>query len=200
MNGFSGRAWGPQTERTIVPTTAKRARFMRRLLPHAVLAVAVAVLLQGCIDEKGQFIFGRVADRCNTEWPICDTIAGCLLGDSSYIEGKFPTTGKVGVQLFEPSTVTVSFFLENVAGAGEETGIDFFEDRGRARVRVAIEGKTFVGESEQSGGVVTRHADLSGIGDHLIQYTSDARLKLLMKVDVLPLRLKDMGTDQTGSM
>jgi hypothetical protein len=145
------------------------------------------------MDEKSQFIFGRVADRCDTEWPICDTIAGCLLGDSSYIEGKFPTTGKVGVQIFEPSTVTVSFFLENVAGAGVETDLDFFEDRCRSRTRVAVEGRTFVGEQETAG-LVQRSVDLSGIGDHLIEYTSDARLSFLMKIDVTPLRLKDQGT------
>jgi hypothetical protein len=153
-------------------------------------AAVLVAFFSGCIDEKSQFIFGRVSDRCNTEWPICDTIAGCLLGDSSYIEGKFPTSGKVAVQLFEPSTVTVSFYLENVAGAGEEAAINFFEDRCRSRVRIAVQGKTFVGEAEQSG-FVKRSADLSGIGDHLIEYTADARLQFLMKVDVLPLRLKD---------
>src|SRR4051794_2903258 len=102
---------------------------MRRVLPQALLAVAIPFALSGCLDERGQFIFGRVADRCDTEWPICDTIAGCLLGDSSYIEGKFPTNGRVAVQLFEPSTVTVSFFLENVAGSGVETHLYFNEDR-----------------------------------------------------------------------
>ncbi len=142
------------------------------------------------MDERAQFIFGRVADKCDTEWPICDTIAGCLLGDSSYIEGKFPTTGRIAVQISEPSTVTVSFLLDNVAGAGSETSINFFEDRCRARTRVSIEGRTFVGESEQRG-TVSRSVDLSGLGDHLIEYTSDARLQFLMKVDVLPLRLKD---------
>jgi hypothetical protein len=147
-------------------------------------------LLSGCLDEKGQFIFGRVSDRCDTQWPICDTIAGCLLGDSSYIEGRFPTTGRVAVQLFEPSTVTVSYFLENVAGAGTETAINFFEDRCRSRVRVAITGRTFVGEAEKAS-FVSRSVDLSGIGDHLIEYESDARLSYLMKVEVLPLRLKE---------
>ncbi len=144
----------------------------------------------GCTDERGQFIFGRVADKCNTEWPICDTIAGCLLGDSSYIEGRFPSNGKVAVQLFEPSTVTVSFFIENVAGAGEETSINFYEDRCRSRTRVTVDGRTFVGEAEQ-GGFVKRSVDLSGLGDHLIEFSSDARLQFLMKVEVLPTRLKD---------
>jgi len=169
---------------------------MRRVLPQALLAVAIPIALTGCLDEKGQFIFGRVADRCDTEWPVCDTIAGCLLGDSSYIEGKFPTAGRVAVQLFEPSTVTVSFFLMNVAGSGKETDIYFNEDRCRSKVPITIEGRTFVGEAENTG-FVARSADLSGVGDHLIEYESDSRLDFLMKVDVLPLRLKN--TDMTNS-
>ena len=166
------------------------AALSRAFLLRAALLVAIAFSLSGCMDERGQFVFGRVADRCNTEWPICDTIAGCLLGDSSYIEGRFPTNGKVAVQIFEPSTVTMSFFLENVAGAGEETTINFYEDRCRSRTRVTVEGRTFVGEAEQMG-LVKRSVDLSGVGDHLIEYTSDARLQFLMKVEVLPIRLKD---------
>jgi hypothetical protein len=171
---------------------------MGRVLPQAVLLVAIPVVLSGCLDPRGQFIYGRVSDQCNTEWPICDTIAGCLLGDTSYIEGKFPTMGRVAVQLFEPSTVTVSFYLENVAGAGTETDLYFNEDRCRSKIPITIEGRTFVGEDENQG-FVSRSADLSGVGDHLIEYQSDARLDFLMKIDVLPLRLKN--TDMTnGSM
>jgi hypothetical protein len=165
---------------------------MREILRQATVLVAFVFMLSGCMDERGQFIFGRVQDKCDTEWPICDTIAGCLLGDSSYVEGKMPTTRKIAVQLFEPSTVTVSFFLEQVAGAGTETAINFFEDRCRSRIRVSLEGKTFIGEQEQAG-IVKRSADLSGIGDHLIEFVSDARLQYLLKVDVTPLRLKDQG-------
>ena len=38
---------------------------------------------------------------------------------------------------------------------------------------------------------MTPSAVLSGIGGHLIDVESDARTKYLMKIDVLPLRLKD---------
>jgi hypothetical protein len=170
---------------------------MRRILPQALLFVAIPIALSGCLDEEGQFIYGRVVDKCDTEWPVCDTIAGCLLGDSSYIEGKMPTMDRVAVQLFEPSTVTVSFFLQNVAGSGVETDIYFNEDRCRSKIPVTILGRDFVGESQNNGGVVSRSADLSGVGDHLIEFQSDARLDFLLKIDVLPLRLKN--TDMTNS-
>jgi hypothetical protein len=170
---------------------------MRRILPQALLFVAIPIALSGCLDEKGQFIFGRVVDKCDTTWPVCDTIAGCLLGDSSYIEGKMPTMDRVAVQLFEPSTVTVSFFLENVAGSGVETDIYFNEDRCRSKIPITVLGRDFVGEAQNNGGVVSRSADLSGVGDHLIEFQSDARLDFLLKIDVLPLRLKN--TDMTNS-
>jgi hypothetical protein len=58
-------------------------------------------------------------------------------------------------------------------------------------VRVEVTGKTFVGENEKIGWV-NRKAELSGVGDHLIQVDSDARSRYLIKIDVLPLRLRDI--------
>ena len=149
------------------------------------------MMVAGCADIKQQFLGSRVEDKCDTTWPVCDTIAGCLLGDSSYISGRLPDkNARVGVQLFEPSTVTVWFFLENIAGSGDETAISFYEDRCRSRVRQTISGRAFIGEMEQNG-YVKRSQDLQGEGDHLIEFESDARASYLLKIDVTPLRLKD---------
>jgi hypothetical protein len=111
------------------------------------------------------------------------------LGDRSYIEGRFPGTNRVGIELFEPSTVTVSFFLTEVAGAGVTTAITFYEGSCTTPQRVEVTGNTFIGEAEKLG-YVSRQANLMGVGDHLIQVESDARAKYLMKIDVLPLRLQ----------
>jgi hypothetical protein len=161
----------------------------RHFLAH-VLALVVFLFGFGCGGPREEFLGSRVEDRCNTEWPVCDKIVGCLLGDSSYFQGRFPGNGRFAVQVFEPSTVTVSFFLEDVTAAGEETVINFHEDRCRARIRQALTGKALLGESEKTG-IVKREADLSGIGDHLIEYESDARAAYMVKVDVLPTRLKE---------
>ena len=134
-----------------------------------------------------------MADACTQQWPICDKIAGCLLGDQSYIEGRFPGNRLIGVQVFEPSTVTVSFQLEDVGASGDETAINFFEDRCRSRTRITIVGRTFLGENDKIG-FVSRSADLSGIGDHLIEFSSDAHAHYLMTVRVLPIRLKQNST------
>jgi len=160
-----------------------------KFLAQLVGAVAFASLLIGCGGNRERFLGTRVQDTCTAQWPVCDKIAGCLLGDSSYISGRFPGSRLIGIQVFEPSTVRVTFLLENVGASGEETAINFFEDRCRSRTRVTISGRSFVGENDQVGSV-KREADLSGVGDHLIEYSSDARAEYLMKVDVIPKRLQ----------
>jgi hypothetical protein len=164
----------------------------QRLDPLAGLLLLSVLLLPaaGCGGRREAFVGGRVQDSCDSQWPVCDRIAGCLIGGQSYVEGKFPGNNRVAIQIFEPSKVTVSFYLESVGAAGNETVISFFEDRCRARVRETVSGRTFVGEAEKVG-FLARSADLSGIGDHLIEFESDAKLSYLFKVDVLPKRLEE---------
>lgn len=167
----------------------------RRVIARFILQLVCACALTGlwgCGGKREAFLGYRVVDKCGAQWPICDRIAGCLLGDSAYIEGRFPGTRLVGVQVFEPSTVRISFQLDEVGAAGEETSISFFEDRCRSRTRLSVSGRSFVGENDKVG-YVRREVELTGVGDHLIEYTSDTRALYLMKVDIIPTRLK--GTE-----
>lgn len=146
--------------------------------------------LLGCSSTEEEFIGSRVEDACDGTWPVCATTAGCILGDRSYVSGRFPGTAKGVVQLFEPSEVTASLLLTEMASTGDETVFSFFEDRCRARIREAVTGKVLMDEAARTG-IVTRSADLTGIGDHLVEITSDARMSYFLKVDVLPVRLKE---------
>jgi len=157
--------------------------------PRGLAFAAACLALFGCEDIQRQFVGSRVSDPCDRTWNVCATRVGCFLGDRSYIEGRFPGTNRVGIELFEPSTVTVSFFLTEVAGAGVTTAITFYEGSCTTPQRVEVTGNTFIGEAEKLG-YVSRQANLMGVGDHLIQVESDARAKYLMKIDVLPLRLQ----------
>lgn len=159
-------------------------------LLHRVGLVAIVAATSGC-SVREQFIGTRIEDGCGGEWNVCATTVGCFVGDRSYVEGRFPGKNSVGIQLFEPSEVTVTVFLFETAGAGEETVFNFFEPSCSSRVRREVTGRTMVGESEKVGWVA-RKAELSGVGDHLIEVESDARTRYLMKVDVLPLRLRDV--------
>lgn len=122
-------------------------------------------------------------DACDRNWPICSQVAGCLLGTQSYIEGRFPGNGKFVVQLAEPSTVRVHMFVEDVRASGQETAINFFETGCVDRARESATGKVLVGENDQLGEFV-RSADLFGVGDHLISFTSDTECHYTLKVDV----------------
>lgn len=153
--------------------------------------MAVAVMTTGCGSVREQFIGTRIADECGGEWPICSTTVGCFVGDRSYVEGRFPGKNKLGIQIFEPSEVTVGLYLFETAGAGEQTVFNFFEESCSSRIRTEVTGRTLLGENEKIGWV-SRKAELSGMGDHLIEVESDARSKYLMKIDVLPLRLRDL--------
>jgi hypothetical protein len=153
--------------------------------------MGVAIVTTGCGGVREQFIGTRIADECGGEWPTCSTTVGCFVGDRSYVEGRFPGKNKLGIQIFEPSEVTVGLYLFETAGAGEQTVFNFFEPSCASRVRTEVTGRTLVGENEKIGWV-SRKAELSGVGDHLIEVESDARTKYLMKIDVLPLRLRDI--------
>ena len=155
------------------------------ILPKVGLLL-LAIVAAGC-GRKDQFIGPRVLDPCDGNWPICSQVAGCLLGTQSYIEGRFPVTGKFIVQLAEPSTVKVHMFLEDVRAVGQETSISFFESGCVDRVRQAATGQVFVGENDQLG-EFERDADLVGVGDHLVSFVSDTDCRYTLKVDVDALR------------
>ncbi len=158
-------------------------------LLHWVLLVAIVG--SGCGSIQDQFIGTRIEDDCSGAWNVCATTVGCFVGDRSYVEGRFPGKNKLAIKIFEPSEVSIGLFLFETAGAGEQTVMNFFEESCSSRVRVEVTGKTLVGENEKIGWV-TRKAELSGTGDHLIEVDSDARTRYLMKIDVLPLRLRDI--------
>lgn len=150
--------------------------------------LVVLALGAGCGNRKEQFTEGRALDACSEGWPVCDRIAGCLIGDQSYVEGRFPGSGQFVVRVPEPSVVRVSIFIDNIGAAGDQTIISWFEEGCRARIRQAADGRSFVGEANEAG-AFTREADLTGVGDHLIEFQSDAQADYALKVDVLPKRL-----------
>jgi hypothetical protein len=152
--------------------------------------LVLSVSLSSCGGVQEQFIGSRILDACDGQWNVCSTTTGCILGDRSYVAGRFPGKNQVLVTLFEPSQVTVGFFLSETSGAGLQTVVNFYEGSCASRKRVAVTGSAFVGEAQQVG-YVTRSADLSSTGDHLVEVESDARTRYLLKIDVLPLRLRD---------
>lgn len=145
------------------------------------------IAAMACGDRRSDFVGSRSLDGCDESWPICDKVAGCILGPESFRQGRLPGDGRFIVRISEPSIVRVSFFLEEVSAAGEQTVITWYEDGCRARIREEIGGRTFVGEAERFNGI-SREAQLNGVGDHLVEFESDAQARFLLKVDVTPKR------------
>lgn len=162
---------------------------MARSFQRMTIGIFALTALVSCRGVKDDFIAGHVLEHCDQSWPVCDSFAGCLVGEQSYIEGRFPNSGKFIVQVPEPSTVRVHMFLEDIGAAGEQTSITFYEDRCRSRTRIDETGKEFVAEAERVGEFV-READLAGQGDHLIEFNSDAQARYTIKVEVQPKRLQ----------
>lgn len=158
--------------------------FRRR--PQAVALLALAWGL-GCGGSRSDFIGGRAQDVCDAQWPVCSRVAGCILGEESYTAGRFPGQGRIIVQLAEPSTVRLRFFLEDVVAAGQETVVTFHEEGCRDRIRQVVSGRTAV-ESVERQGEFSREADLTGVGDHMVEFESDLQARYVMKVEVEPLR------------
>jgi hypothetical protein len=146
-----------------------------------------AAFLGACGGSREDFIGPRVKDTCDAAWPVCSRVAGCILGTESYAEGRFPGRGQFIVQVPEAATVTVRFYLEDVTSAGEETVVLFHEEGCRARTREAADGRAVL-ESMEKFGEFSREADLTGVGDHLIEFESDMQARYIVKVDVAPLR------------
>lgn len=164
---------------SVVTVFRRSAQVAARL---SLLALAV-----GCGGSREEFIGPRVLDVCDASWPVCSQMAGCILGPESYAEGRFPGEGKFIVRVPEASTLKVSFFLEEVTAAGEETVVTFHEEGCRARKREAITGRLAVDSMERAG-QFTREADVTGVGDHLIEFQSDMQARYVVKVEVTPLR------------
>lgn len=152
------------------------------------LGVVAALFFIGCASPREEFLGNRALDTCSEAWPICSSVAGCVIGAQSYVEGRFPGKARFIVNVPEPAVVWVSVYLEGVSAAGEETTIDWYEDRCRAFIRETVDGETFVGETQRIG-FFQRRAELIGVGDHLIEVKSDSEGDYLVKVDVLPTRL-----------
>lgn len=152
--------------------------------------VVLAGNMVACGGARDAFTDGRVLDRCESAWPVCSKLAPCLLGPETYAEGRFPGSGSFLFQLPEASTVKVSFLFENVTAAGESTVLTFFEEGCRTRVRTEVTGKTAMSQME-SEGAFTQSADLTGVGDHLVEFQSDLQGRYTLKLQISPGRRID---------
>lgn len=146
------------------------------------LVVVASAALMGCGGLRADFIGGRTQNVCNESWPVCDTFVGCALGDADYVQGDFPGSVRFIVRVAEPSTVRAAVFLDGVSASGNETSFRFFEERCRSRITTTMTGRAFTADAQRVGAAVAE-ADLTGVGDHLVEVQSDSTASFVLKVE-----------------
>jgi hypothetical protein len=151
----------------------------------AVLGLFQGVLGGCAAGPEEDFIGDRIPDKCGSNWPVCDTFAGCRLDSTSYVTGKLPGRRKLIVHSQGPARIDVSMLVENAQAEGTEADITLFEPGCGVQYRTQVDGRSFFAESQSASGVpFVRGADVSTGGDHLIEVGSDATATYLLKVTV----------------
>jgi hypothetical protein len=163
---------------------------MTSILAHRFRALHFAtialVALVSCGDPLSNFTSGLVLDPCNGNFPVCNTVVGCELGNSSYIKGQFPGGGKFLVQTPGPATVELHFFVQDPTAAGSQLLITWFESGCNTEFQTVVPGNVFVGEAQQGNGEFVRSQELAAQGDHLIEFQADATAQYTAKIVIIP--------------
>ncbi len=149
-----------------------------------VAAIALAAAFS-CTSPRDSFTSGRIQDPCSQTWPVCNTVAGCILGETNYVGGNFPGSFTFIVTTQAPSTISVNVYLQTVTAAGTTTTITWFETGCSASFPQTFPGNVFVGETQDQG-VFTASQAVVGIGDHEVTIVSDATASFLLSVDIVP--------------
>ncbi len=137
----------------------------------------------GCPDPAAQFTAGRLPDPCNGTWPVCTTIAGCVVNNSTYLEGTFPGPRRMIVRTRSQATIKVSVYLKSEGATGHETSINWNDASCGMVATETLTGADFFKEFEAQG-TFTRTKSVSQEGDHLITFSSDSTADYLLKLDI----------------
>jgi hypothetical protein len=137
-----------------------------------------------CGSPQDSFESGRIQDPCSQTWPVCNTVAGCILGETNFVGGNFPGSFTYIVNTPGPSTISVNIFLTSVTAAGTTTTLTWYETGCTSQFPLAVPGNVFVGET-QNLGVFTRSQAVVGAGDHELTIVSDATASFLLSVAIV---------------
>jgi hypothetical protein len=142
--------------------------------------------LCGCNGAPEEAFEGdRIPDACGSNWPVCQTFAGCRLDDGTFVQGSLPGTRKFIVHTNGPATIEVDMLVENAQAEGTKANLTFFEPACAQQYLVQTDGQSFFAESQNEAGTpFSRSHDVSNAGDHLVLLDCDATATYLLKVSV----------------
>jgi hypothetical protein len=148
------------------------------------LGLGALFALGGCgFGSEGNFTLGLSRERCDMTFPICQTTAGCTMGATRYIEGKFPGTREFIVNTPEDSIITVEIFFKTELATGVETRILWNEPGCFDTYEYESEGRDIFEEAGNDQ-IFSQSRQVYLPGDHLIEVTSDALAEYALRIKV----------------
>jgi hypothetical protein len=157
----------------------------RALLAAALLACAAS----GCEGSAAAAFTGVLReDLCVDNFFICRTSAGCRLEaagtpDGEYLTGRFPEARNIIVRTDGPATIRLRILLTELAAAGTETAIEWFEPGCTFSYMYNTQGADFFSLAGNDN-VFEQAKFVQQGGDHLITFFSDAVATYFLKVEV----------------
>lgn len=157
-------------------------------------ADAAPETVDGSLSPEVRFIGGRTPIACGGVYPQCKGLsAGCRLQDDQYIESQFPGGRKVLVNTPQGDwKIRVLLFLDPESeprSPGTETDVFWYEPGCADVYHYQLSRDRFAGDLFEKAGSNNVFEVEEGVvenGDHLVEISSDARVRYLLRVEVHP--------------
>lgn len=147
------------------------------------LGVALA-MTAGCgLGPESNFTEGLTRERCDGTWPACQTTAGCTMGSSRYIEGRFPGTRQFIVPAPQESSIAIEIFFRTQVATGVDTEILWHEPGCFDTYQYLSEGRDIFQEAGNDLVFEASHQVFQA-GDHLVEIYSDATADYIIAVKI----------------
>ncbi len=136
-------------------------------------SLLLLVLLCGCGDDS-TFALGRTLDDCLENVPTaCGVSAGCVLDDSHYLSGSFPSARRFIVTTTGEVTIGFQLLLTDQRAPGTELQLIVHEPSCGDRYEWDSSGRDLF-QLTGSDGVLDLPIHVVHPGDHLVELSADA--------------------------
>ena len=130
------------------------------------------------------FVQGTDYDPCTAIVPVCQTTAGCTLGDQKHTRGSFPGYASFVVVTPADAVIVVRLFFENQSHPGEDTQITWYEPGCNDSYDYQSQGADILSQVDADG-VFSREQAVRMSGDHLVEIYSDSTADYHLRVEVI---------------
>lgn len=151
---------------------------------YATWAVAV-VICTGCVTAEDRFVQGRKEILCLTEFPVCDTVAGCELNRDVYVKTAFPGEHQFIFRTAEADAIVQVgvFFRERTFPGTEVITRLHTPDCGNYDEDTTHSDDVFQEAGDDR--TLEFELDAGGEGTHLLEVFSDASAESLIRAEII---------------